>query len=172
MGHGQFHSGVNGLIMILFNTANAQCSLFVAFLDKPENFQFTASERQVCQLGEVISFTCSADGNPAVQTYQLFENDILVTDGSNNLGMWNRTMTIVGVFIYKCVANNTAGAGQSETVTVAVNGESDNCYMHLKLDLANKVLFLYDVQAFLTQQISKRSYSYRISMKFKLGSKL
>jgi len=102
--------------------------LFVTFLDKPENLQFAASGTEVCQ-DEVINFTCSADGNPAVHTYQLFENDVLVTDGSNSHGMWNRTMSTGGVFIYKCVANNTAGTGQSEIVTVTVNGEQDNCFM-------------------------------------------
>ncbi|XP_020614881.1 uncharacterized protein LOC110053033 [Orbicella faveolata] len=34
--------------------------------------------------------------------------------------MWNRTMSTGGVFIYKCVASNTAGTGQSESVTVTV----------------------------------------------------
>ena len=99
--------------------------MFVTFSDKPENFQFKASEPDVCQ-GEVINFTCSADGNPAVYSYQLYENDTLVTDGSNSLGMWNRTMSTGRMFIYKCEANNTAGTGQSESVTVTVNGEQDN----------------------------------------------
>ena len=112
----------------MINTGNAQFSLFVTFLDKPENFKFVASETGVCQ-DKVINFTCSADGNPAVDTYQLFENNTLVTDGTNSRGMWNRTMSTGGVFIYKCVANNTAGTGQSETLTVTVNGEQDNCFM-------------------------------------------
>ena len=77
----------------------------------------------------MINFTCSADGNPAVDTYQLFENNALVTDGTNSHGMWNRKMSDGGVFIYKCVANNTVGSGQSESVTVTVNGEQDNCIM-------------------------------------------
>ena len=79
----------------------------------------------------MINFTCSADGNPAVYTYQLFENNTLVTDGTNSHGMWNRTMSTGGVFIYKCVANNTAGTGQSGSVTVTVNGEKGNCYMYM-----------------------------------------
>ena len=99
--------------------------MYILLLDKPENFQFATSRIEVCQ-GEVINFTCSADGNPAVNTYQLFENDTLVTDGSNSHGMWNRTMSTGGVFIYQCNANNIAGTGQSESVTVAVNGEQDN----------------------------------------------
>ena len=77
----------------------------------------------------MINFTCSADGNPAVDTHQLFENDTLVTDSTNSHGMWNRTMSAGGVFIYKCVANNTVGSEQSESVTVTVNGEQDKCFM-------------------------------------------
>ncbi len=73
----------------------------------------------------MITFTCSADGYPAVDTYQLFVNDMLVSDGINSHGMWNRTMSVEGVSIYKCVANNTAGTGQSETVNVTVNGKQD-----------------------------------------------
>ena len=104
-------------------------NVFELVLDKPENFQFAGSEIEVCQ-DEVIRFTCFADGNPAVQTYQLFENDDLVTDGSNSHGMWNRNMSTGGSFIYKCVANNTAGTGKSETITVTVNGKRDisNCH--------------------------------------------
>ena len=86
---------------------------------------------KVC-LDELIQFTCSADGNPAVHTYQLFENDELVTDGSNSHGMWNRTMSVGGSFIYKCVANNTAGTGESESVTVTVNGEQLLLHVVLK----------------------------------------
>ena len=102
--------------------------MFATLSDKPENFQFAASSKEVCH-DEVINFTCSADGNPAVDTYQLFENDALVTGGTNSQGMWNRPMSTGGVFIYKCVANNTAGTGQSKTLTVTVNGEQDNCFM-------------------------------------------
>ena len=99
------------------------------FLDKPENFQFAPSDVEVCQ-GKAVNFSCSADGNPAVDTYQLFENDSLVTDGINSLGVWNRTMSTGGMFIYECKANNTAGTGQSESVSVTVNGEQDICFMY------------------------------------------
>ena len=96
--------------------------IYKLLLDKPENFQFGPSKIEVSQ-DEAINFTCSADGNPAVHTYQLFENEILVTESSTNHGIWNRTMSTGGVFIYKCVAKNAAGTGQSESVTVIVNGE-------------------------------------------------
>ena len=71
----------------------------------------------------MINFTCSADGNPAVDTYQLFENDTPVTNGTNSHGMWNRTMSDKGMFMYECKANNTVGTGRSGIVTVTVNGE-------------------------------------------------
>ena len=93
-------------------------------LDKPENFQFATSEVDFCK-DKVINFTCSADGNPAVHTYQLFENDTLVTEGSNSHGKWNKAMSTGGVFIYKCVANNTVGIGIIESVNVTVNGKQD-----------------------------------------------
>jgi len=96
--------------------------MYILLLDKPENFQFAPSKIEVCQ-DIVINFTCSADGKPAVKLYQLFENDTLVTDGSNSHGMWNKTMSTGGVFAYKCVAINFAGTGQSESVTVIVKGK-------------------------------------------------
>jgi len=104
------------------NVVSALCPLenITVTEEKPKNFQFAASEREVCQ-DKVIKFICSADGNPAVHTYQLFENDVLVPNGSNSHGMWNRNMSTGGVFIFKCVANNTAGTGESETTTVTVN---------------------------------------------------
>ena len=97
------------------------------YVDPPENFQFDVSKQTVCK-DELVSFACSADGNPTVHTYQLFENDTLVSDGSNNDGMWNRTMYVGGVFIYKCVANNTVGTGESSSVPVIVNGKQNYSY--------------------------------------------
>ena len=79
----------------------------------------------VCK-DDVISFTCSADGNPAVHTYQLFENETLVSDGSD--GIWNRTMSTGGVFAYKCVAINIVGTQQRENVAVTVNGKQNSVY--------------------------------------------
>ena len=76
------------------------------------------NDSNICQ-GEVINITCSADGKPAVHTYQLFENDVPVNDSS--LGVWTRSMSDEGVFTYRCVANNTVGTS-SKNVTATVNG--------------------------------------------------
>ena len=77
------------------------------------------SDSNICK-GDIISITCSADGQPAVHSYQLFENDTPVND-SGTAGVWNRTMSVQGSFTYRCVANNTVGTSD-KNVTLTVNG--------------------------------------------------
>ena len=69
---------------------------------------------------ETISINCSANAVPSVTSYELFENDVLMM---GTAGMWSRTLSSGGVFIYKCVANNSLGSTESKSVTVAVNGK-------------------------------------------------
>ena len=78
----------------------------------------SATDNKACR-GDVISINCPADAVPSVTSYQLFENDTAIFDTS---GMWTRNFTTEGTFIYKCVANNFLGTGESESVTVTVNG--------------------------------------------------
>ena len=89
--------------------------------DKPDNVQLTSSARNntACK-GEVISFNCSADANPAV-TYQLFENETAILT-RNAAGMWSKTLENEGVFVYKCVAHNKPGSMYSTNVMLTVNG--------------------------------------------------
>ena len=91
------------------------------FTDPPENVQLetSAADNKVCE-GETISINCSADALPSVISYQLLENGSVISDTS---GMWSRTLSSGGVFIYKCVANNSLGSTDSESVTVTVNGK-------------------------------------------------
>ena len=79
----------------------------------------TVNDSNVCK-GDIISITCSADAKPDVHTYQLFENDIPVTD-SDTAGVWKRTMSAQGNFTYRCVASNDVGTSD-KNVTVTVNG--------------------------------------------------
>jgi len=94
---------------------------FLYFLDAPENVQLKTSavNSKACK-GESISINCSADAVPPVTSYEILENGSVVLDTS---GMWSRTLSSRGVFIYKCVANNSLGSTESETVTVTVNGK-------------------------------------------------
>ena len=86
----------------------------------PDSVQLetSAADNKACR-GDVISINCTAAAVPSVTSYQLFENDIAILD---TLGMWTRNVTTEGTFIYKCVANNSLGSGQSANVTVIVNG--------------------------------------------------
>ena len=74
----------------------------------------------VCK-GDVISITCSADGQPAVHTYQLFENGKPVNDGNSSAGVWIRKDLKGGNLSYSCAANNTVGTAE-KTVIVTVKG--------------------------------------------------
>ena len=77
------------------------------------------NDSDICK-GDMINITCSADGIPRVQTYQLFENDTPVPD-SDTAGVWKRTLSFPGSLTYRCVANNTVGTSD-ENVTVTVSG--------------------------------------------------
>ena len=86
----------------------------------PEMVQLVPSETTVCQ-GEIITFICSANSNPAVHTYRLYVNGTMVNEVSST-EVWNRTMTTGGVFVYKCEVNNTIGTAMSENITITVYG--------------------------------------------------
>ncbi|XP_015750042.1 PREDICTED: hemicentin-1-like isoform X5 [Acropora digitifera] len=86
---------------------------------KPEMVQLVTRERTICQ-GDIISFNCTASSNPAIHTYQLYVNGTMVNEASST-GVWNRTMTTGGVFVYKCMVNNTIGTAMSMDVFVTVN---------------------------------------------------
>ena len=78
----------------------------------------SAADNKACR-DDVVSINCSAEAVPSEISYQLFENDKTILDTS---GMWTRNLTTEGTFIYKCMANNSLGTGESESVTVTVNG--------------------------------------------------
>ena len=86
----------------------------------PEMVKLVPSKTTVCQ-GEIITFHCSANSNPAVYTYQWYVNETMVNEVIST-GVWNKTMTTGGVFVYKCNVNNTIGTAMSESVTITVNG--------------------------------------------------
>jgi len=57
-----------------------------------------------------------------VEVYQLFENDVLVSRSNRSSLVWSKTASTGGVFVYRCVAENSVGAA-SATTTVTVNGK-------------------------------------------------
>ena len=75
--------------------------------------------------GNVVGFNCSAIANPEVTSYQLFENETAILNTSAS-GMWRKTLESEGVFVYKCVANNSLGSEYSTSVTITVNSRQIN----------------------------------------------
>ena len=111
----------NMMYNVTCSDTDAWSNIVVFFLlDKPENVMLMVNDSAVCK-GDVISITCSADGKPAVHTYQMFENEILVNDGNSSAAVWIRKYLKEGDFSYKCVANNTVGTAE-KTVNVTVKG--------------------------------------------------
>ena len=84
--------------------------------------QLVPSETTVCQ-GEITTFNCSANSNPAVRWYWLYVNGRMLVNEVSSTGVWNIPMTTRGVFMYKCKVNNTIGTAMSENVTITVNGK-------------------------------------------------
>ena len=95
----------------------------------------SAASNRACR-GDAINITCSAVAVPSVTSYQLFENENAILETSDS-GMWIRNYTAEGMFIYKCVANNSLGTGQSESVTVTVNGNFDSFSLMIVICLTN-----------------------------------
>ncbi|XP_068685505.1 hemicentin-1-like isoform X2 [Montipora foliosa] len=101
---------------------NASESVEIDVLFKPEMVQLFASETTACN-GTSINFTCSADSNPIVHTYHLYENGNMVEEISSS-GVWTRTMSTGGEFVFKCKVNNTVGTAMSANVSVNINVSS------------------------------------------------
>ena len=98
-----------------------KCFNFI--LVKAEIVDFVANATTVCQ-NDLVTFNCSAAGNPAVDTYLLYVNGVVID--SNRFGNWSRSMTTGGVLNFTCVVNNTLGT-DTRTVAVTVNGKCRAC---------------------------------------------
>ena len=97
--------------------------LFHFSADQPENVRLiTNTTSRVCT-GDVITFTCTAEANPPVHTYLLYENDTVI----NNMGIsgiWVKSLENPGKFVFRCEANNCIqGNRRSGNATLTVDGE-------------------------------------------------
>ena len=84
--------------------------------------ELMASKTTLCK-GESIFLNCSATSDPAVHSYQLYENGTMVNKGYIGRGVWLRKMSTGGVFVYKCKVTNSIGTAMSENVSITVNGK-------------------------------------------------
>ena len=96
--------------------------LFYFSADQPENVRLiTNTTSRVCT-GDVINFTCSAEANPPVHTYLLYENDTVINKTGIS-GIWVKSLENPGKFVFRCEANNCIqGNGKSGNATLTVDG--------------------------------------------------
>ena len=98
------------------------------FLDKPEGITLTTSAAQNSPIqGDNVTWTCHVTAaNPPLVEYRFYLNDS--NKAINSLTNVNQH-TIHDVQRsrdygeYKCVASNSAGGGQSDTVILNIKGE-------------------------------------------------
>ena len=97
--------------------------LFYFVADQPGNVRLiTNATSKVCT-GVVINFTCTAEANPLVHTYLLYENNTVIKNMGIS-GTWIKTMENAGQFVFRCEANNSIqGIGKSGNTTLTVDGE-------------------------------------------------
>ena len=108
-----------GLFVVIKTILRESCFL----ADPPEGVQLQVSEVTVCK-GENVIFNCSAtDAKPMELTYHLYENNVMVMNGSSSTGIWNRSMATGGVVVYSCKVTNIIGTAMSTNVSVTVNGK-------------------------------------------------
>ena len=94
-------------------------------------FKAESTKENICK-GDPLNITCSAEGKPAVHTYQLFQNNILVHTSKSFELFWSNATTVGGEVMYTCEANNTASTANT-TRTVTVNGKETSGIFNFEL---------------------------------------
>ena len=97
--------------------------LFVTVAPEKASLSTNASTVRVLCAGMVVSFTCTVEANPKVDTFALYENGRMISDKTNT-GVWIKTLDTGGEVTYKCQANNSIGTGSSENVSFTIGGEA------------------------------------------------
>ena len=79
------------------------------------------SVSKVCK-GDVVEVKCKAEAaNPAVHTYTLYKNGVMLENMSST-GVARRALDTEGQVTYKCEATNSVGTRASTNKTVFVKG--------------------------------------------------
>ena len=92
---------------------------FLFLADPPKNVHLSTNITSKVCTGIIINFTCTAEANPPVHTYLLYENGTVI--GSRTV---KKTMDAAGQFVFRCEANNSLqGTGRSSDAILTVGGE-------------------------------------------------
>ena len=87
--------------------------------DPPKDVRLSTNIASKVCTGIIINFTCTAEANPPVHTYLLYENDTVI--GSRTV---IKTMATAGQFVFRCEANNSVQeTGRSSDTLLTVGGE-------------------------------------------------
>ena len=93
------------------------------FADGPENVILTTNTTSKVCTRDVIHFICTAEANPPVHTYLLYQNDTVI----NNVGIsgtWVKRMENAGKFVFRCEANNSVqGIGTTNYTVLTIEGK-------------------------------------------------
>lgn len=91
--------------------------------DPPANVILNTNTTSKVCAGVVINFTCTAEANPAVHTFLLYENGSVIRNIGIS-GTWIKTMKNAGQYVFRCEANNSIqGIGKSNDTILTVDGE-------------------------------------------------
>ena len=97
--------------------------MFNFLADGPENVLLTTNTTSKVCTGDVIKFTCTAEANPAVNTFLLYENGAVIRNMGTS-GTLIKTMENAGQFVFRCEANNSVQEiGKSNGTILTVDGE-------------------------------------------------
>ena len=97
--------------------------MFNFLADQPDNILLTTNTTSKVCREDVISFTCTAEANPAVHTYLLYENDTVIAKTGIS-GTWIKIMDNAAQFVFRCEANNSIQEiGKSDDTILTVDGE-------------------------------------------------
>ena len=94
--------------------------MFNFLADQAANVRLTTNTTSRVCTGVVINFTCTAEANPPVHTYLLYENDTVISNMGVS-GTLVKTMENAGQFVFKCEA--IQGIGKSGDTILTVDGE-------------------------------------------------
>ena len=93
------------------------------FSDGPENVILTTNTTSKVCSGVAINFTCTAEANPPVHTYLLYQNDTVIKNMGIS-GTWVKTIENAGHFVFRCEANNSVqGIGRTKDIILIVEGK-------------------------------------------------
>ena len=75
-----------------------------------------------------MRFTCSAEANPPVHTFFLYENNASIAR-MENVGTLIKKMDTIGHYVFRCEVNNSVqGLSRSRDTVLIVNGKLAQIY--------------------------------------------